>query len=182
MKKNCLLFLLTWMFINISQAQLSIGERLTLGGSLTYIPNNAASVPAPDRVHEWTFNTNISTSITKRISFGLSGLFIRTYFQEEQSNYNLFGAFTQYSILDTPHNRFFGELGLYLGDYCTCGTNTPYSTPNLKYLSFGGGYEWKFSPRLHIEAGFIVYRIINEPERIYGYTQYILGLNYQISK
>lgn len=177
----CILFFLSFS-CRTTFAQATIGERFTTGISLTYIPNELINNPNEKWEHIWTLNTNLSTYITKKFVLGISGVFIRTYQAGVKEDYKLFGGYLQYDVSRKTAYRFYLESGFFAGDYCTCGLYESYREPNLRYLNYGGGLEWKVRPKVSLEFAFISYYILNNIESKYVFNQYVIGLNYVIGK
>lgn len=157
----------------------TFGDQLILGTSLTYIPNFKKDAY---RYHEWTWSVNAAVNLSQRWRFGLNKLFLRSHgTRVSTDNFNLFGPFVQYDFIQKGKYRAHGETGFYWGNYCTCGNSDPYKQSGLHYLSFGGGFEYAFYKNFSVELGLLIYKIIDRIEIYnYGYTQYILGINYYL--
>ena len=156
-------------------------KRATVGTSFTYIFDQQDFLPS---YKEKTWNFNIATSLTNDLDFGLAYLTIKV----EEANltdrrHYLVGGFFQYDFLrNFEGNRFFIESGLYKGNLCSCGDENPYYEPDLNYISYGAGFDWKFSDRLPLtlDLSFLWYRVLNqEIEDRWAISQYVVGLNYR---
>jgi hypothetical protein len=154
------------------------GGFLRLGGSFTYIWQNEVGL-----YHERTLNLNAAWVFRERWSVGVSGMQLWTRSDLSGRNrYNLAGIFGQYDLFRDPDVRLFPEVGLYRGDYCTCGDLDPYRTPGNWYWSLGGGVVFPFGKRAAFELGFVNYQIFNQIADKYNFTQYILGLEYDLRR
>lgn len=168
--------------VGFAQTQkLSFGQKLAIGTSVTYITNFAQDVY---RYHEWTWSLNAAVNIDHHFMFGLNNLAMLSHgTRVELDRFNLFGAFLQYDFFGKSKNRLYAETGFYKGNYCTCGNKDPYKVARLSYLNIGAGFEWAVRDNLNLEFGLSVYNILNQTdERTYGFTQYVAGVNYVISK
>lgn len=161
----------------------TFADGLVVGGSFTYLRYTERDIEY--KYHELTTNINVSTPVYENVYVGLSFLQINTIssqigIEETENHYYMAGAFAQYDFLKNRKDRLLGELSYHYGNYCTCGKDDPYLSPNLSYFGFGGAYDWHIVKGLYLDMGFNVYTIINKRERKDIFTQYILGLNYHI--
>ena len=161
------------------------GQRLIIGNSVTYIWEPNAAIP--NRYHEITWNKNIAVNINKRIYLGLSyqNIFTRGSSYSEvdlHENYFLTGLFTQFDFMPKKKNRLFLEASWNYGNYCTCGQRDPYRQEGLQYLGLGGGYDLPLNKFLSLDLSFVVYKILDDVVQKYAYTQYIIGLNFDLAK
>lgn len=159
-------------------------SKLAVGGSVTYIWNPDAQSQGPGfgyTYHETTLNGNVATNIFPNFDLGLAGLRIFTSSSFSGKNdYFLAGTFGQYAIVNSSTGRLFLELGGFYGNYCTCGREDPYRRGGLKYLDLGIGYTPRIWKNLYLDLGFNLYEILDKVEDKYSYTQYVLGLEYQL--
>ncbi len=168
---------------NESQGR-TFAEQLVIGGSFTYL--RFAEEDDLERYHEMVTHVNLATNVYKNVYVGISYMDIRTRFsniftpEAVKDNYYMAGAFAQYDFLGNQKNKLIGELSYHYGNYCTCGKGNPYESDRLSYFGFGGAYEWHLYKGLYLDTGFNVYTIINKRERKDIFTQYILGINYQL--
>lgn len=166
-----------------------LGDRFIIGTSLTYIPDFRGDGLAEKRLRydEWTWNKNIAVNLNKSIYIGLSyqniytyGSVIRAREFSEPAQYFLVGVFANYDFLPQKKNRLFAELSWNTGNYCTCGTDDPYYVDNLQYIGFGGGYDFPLNNYLSLDLAFSAYAILNDIEQKTAFTQYTIGLNFDL--
>lgn len=181
-----ILFIIIYFFIvqidsSAQSKKMKFADQLVIGTSLTYVPDHKKE---QYRYHEWTWSLNAAVNINRRLMLGLNHLYIQSHGSRvSKDQFNLFGIFSQYDFLAKSKHRLYGEFGLYKGNYCTCGTLDPYKEKGLTYGSFGGGYELPLGRRFNVEFAFLGYRIWSKTELPdYAYTQYVLGINYILSK
>lgn len=177
MKHYLFLFLILSNFQPLI-AQRNFAKYMIVGASLSYIREHVT--PDNSNFDEYVWNLNTGISVSKKMFVGIQVLPIYTSYQGIQDKYNLYGLFSQYNFLRSKERRFFAELSLNKGDYCTC-SEIPYQVNNLHYLGAGVGYDYpvKIVPNLFIDFSFMIYQIINKPGNYY-FTQYIIGLNYKL--
>ena len=166
-----------------AQNGLILGERLIIGNSLTYIWETNDDISS--RYNEFTWNKNISINLTPTIYAGLSYQNIRTKGSiinnsSTTKNYQLIGAFFQYDFLPKMKNKLVVEASWNYGNFCTCGNEDPYKENGLNYIGIGGGYEVPLSKIISLDLSFIAYNILEEIDSKYSYTQYIIGLNFDL--
>ena len=166
-----------------AQEELKFGQRFIVGTSMTYILERNEFLP--NNYHEFTWNKNIAINITKSLYVGLSYQNIYTRgssvrIKDENNNYNIFGAFLQYDFLPLRKDKLGIELSWNYGNYCTCGSDDPYKNDGLNYIGIGGGYERPITKLISAEVGFYLYDIIGKVENKYAFTQYIVGLNFDL--
>lgn len=161
--------------------KLKFAEQFILGTSIAYKFDNVRNVY---RYNEWSWSLNAAINIDHHFMVGLHNSFILSHgTRVPRDKFDLYGAFVQYDFFDKSKNRLYAELGLYKGNYCTCGEEDPYKVPNLNYFNFGAGFELSIHKNFNLEFGLLVYRILNKiEEQKYGHTQYVAGINYIISK
>jgi hypothetical protein len=156
-------------------------KNIVIGGNYTYVPDTEF-INGTDNgtfYRENTFAGNVAFDIKKRLRVGLDYKSIKTLGETLGKNqYKMVGLFTQYKIGETKKGFGFGELGLYTGNYCTCGKNMPYQNKNTTYLSWGVGYNVKIVKNLYADFAFTTAQVINVKNEPYGYTQYIIGIDY----
>ena len=160
------------------------------GTSLTYIPNsNETDYPVGENLYEeYTWNVNFAASINKHLNIGVQLMTIFTSGTHvDDYIYNIYGIFTQYDLLANraPKYALFIESSINTGNYCTAGHLDPYKKNNMWYAGLGGGFEFPVNfiiNRLSFELSAHNYQIINNLKTKYNYTQYIIGLNYNIVK
>jgi len=168
-------------------SQIEFGKTFIVGTSLTFIPDFDTNPSVSNyNYFEYTWNLNAAVSISKRIFTGVQALTIFTNGSRVENNtYFIMGLFTQFNFIPKQKFRFFAELSINTGDYCTCGNLDPFRKKNLVYLGWGGGFDLplKFlSKNLYLDLSFIAYLILNDIENKFGYTQYIVGINYRFGK
>lgn len=150
-----------------------------VGASLTYIWD-----PSFPTWQEYTFHTDLHYALTRRWSIGINAL--RIWSGDSISGINRYwitGVDGQYNFVNDPDFRFFGEGGIYYGNYCTCGQGIPYLNRGNFYWALGGGISARIKRNLYFELGFHSYNIMSRtPESKYNYTQYILGLEYRLGR
>ena len=175
------------LFLNLTYAQKEFGKTFIVGTSLTFIPdyNNNPSV-SNYNYFEYTWNLNAAVSISKRIFTGVQALTIFTNGSRVENNtYYIIGLFGQFNFIPKQKFRFFAELSINTGDYCTCGNFDPFRVEDLVYLGWGGGFDLplKFiTKNLYLDLSFISYLILNDIDDKHGFTQYIIGINYRFGK
>ncbi len=159
-------------------------NQLIIGANYTYIPDTETinGVDYDTRYAENTFSANIAVDLSKHFRLGID--YKKIYTNGEQSgknNYNLMGAFTQYKFAEGKKGFGFGELGFYKGNYCTCGNNVPYKKNSLSYLNWGGGYNFMLYRNIRMDLAFTTAQVVSNIPQKYGYTQYIVGIDYVLS-
>lgn len=180
-KIEVIIFFLFLSFNLNAQNDLKFAQRIIiLGNSLTYMTEYNDAIPA--RYHEFTWNKNISINITPNIYTGISYQNIYTSgstvnISSNKNKYHLVGVFFQYDFLPKVKNKLFVETSWNYGNYCTCGNKDPYEVKWVNYIGFGGGYELPLNDIISLDLSFILYRIIENIESKYNYTQYVVGLN-----
>lgn len=174
------------LIINLSAySQSYFGKSFTVGTSLTYLGDHDKFTYYNH--DEFTWNLNTSMRISKRVQLGVQALSIYSNGGNTEYVYhNLLGCFTQVDALTRDNVRIFGELSFNRGDYLSSRKFLyPKKQEGLYYLGWGGGTEVqlpKIHKQLYLDLSFIAYLIFNPVERKYGYTQYIVGLNYKFGK
>ncbi len=163
---------------SFSQKQSHFAEYTIVGSSFTYVPTEYDKIP----YNEYTWNINAGINLSNRFFFGLQ--LLNVYLTRESfptETFNIYGAFTQFNFLKSKRNRFFAELSLNRGDYCTC--NKFFKVDyDLYYAGVGLGFDFavKKIKGLYLDFSFINYSMINKPKTGHGYTQYVIGLNYRV--
>jgi len=179
--KTLIAFLIFFIYFIPAQSQQYFADYVIVGTSLTYINYN--DLGNYNSYNEFTWNVNVGIRLSESV---LSGLQILNIYSSEFGNkkdyYSVYGLFTQYDFLKKNANRLFAEISFDRGNYCTC-NNIPRYGDNLYYIGWGGGFEYQIKkiPNLYLDLSFIVYNILNKIEDKYGYTQYIIGLNYRLN-
>lgn len=177
------LFVYLFFFATTLFSQSKFGERIILGTSLTYVFNTIDGMDT--YYHEFTWNKNIAVNLNKRMYLGLSYLNIYTrgsayYFDQPKNQYSMAGVFFQYDFLPKRKNRLFGEVSWNLGDYCTCGNRDPYQQDQLHYLGLGAGYDLPIGKFISLDFAAIGYIILGKQTDKYLYSQYVIGLNFDL--
>lgn len=156
-------------------------KSIVIGGNYTYIFDSEIPSGAgyKSSYKEHTLAANIAFDFSKHFRAGLDYKKIFTNGVISGKNqYAVYGAFTQYKFFNNPKRFFFGELGFYKGNYCTCGQGSPYKKENLSYLSFGAGYNVRLYNNLRLDLAFTNAQVVSKVVQPYAYTQYIIGLDY----
>ncbi len=196
---SILLLLCSFSSLVMAQNKMKIGERIIIGNSLTYIWETNDLIP--NTYQEFTWNKNIAVNLTNTLYGGISyqNLFTNGSIvsaNQVKNRYYLAGVFVQYDFLPAKPNRLIAELSWNVGNYCTCGDGDPYEFVNannnanetlnnsnvLNYIGVGGSYEIMLHQFLALELGFYNYNILGDVKEKYNYTQYIIGLNFDIGK
>ena len=155
---------------------------LILGGSYTYVWDTEVvnGIDYNTNYNENTFNINLATDISRRFRIGVDYKKIYSNGKISGGNkYFLLGLFQQYKFLRTKKGFGFGELGFYKGNYCTCGDDVPFKTNNISYINWGGGFNTKLYRNLNLDIAFTTAQVVSKIPGRYGFTQYILGLDYE---
>ena len=156
---------------------------IVVGGNYTYVPQ-AETLYGDDygtNYNEHTFSINLATDISERFRVGVDYKKIYTRGRLSGKNdYFLLGAFQQYKFLNNRKGFGFLELGFYKGNYCTCGDDQPYKQSGISYLNWGGGYNRQIRKNLSIDIAFTTAQIVSKTPGRYGFTQYIIGLDYNL--
>lgn len=177
------LFIIGWVFE--AKSQQYFANYMIIGTSLTYMRNSEKDYYKTDFGYdEYTWNLNVGIQISKRVFTGLQLLNIySSQITAPKDYFNIYGLFTQYNVLKSETHRLFAEVSFNRGNYCTC-NDIPYYFNNLYYIGFGVGYDLpiKKIPNLYFDFSFINYSIINKIYDKYGYTQYIVGINYRLNE
>lgn len=180
-------FILCFSLLRPGLAQDSLnGRALFVGSSFTYIWDyGTGSGVAPDRVsyQEYTWQINANWQWHPRWTTGINYLnVVGRSLGQGRSRAFLAGLFQQYAFYREGRWRFFGETGFYTGNHCTCGDADPYVKDGLTYLSLGAGGHYALGRRLRLDLAFHTYGILNRVPAKYNYTQYVIGLDYRLSR
>ncbi len=131
---SILLLLFASLSVNAQQERY-FAKNMILGSSYTWIWVNNLDPVATYLYDEYTWNTNLAVSLSKRVYLGLQLLNIRIIVKDEPSEkFNIYGLFAQYNMLRRTDHRFFIETSINRGNYCTCGDYEPFIKENLYYL------------------------------------------------
>lgn len=161
-------------------------QKVTLGASYTFIFDDL-NTDDLFRYQEHTLNFNVAVSLGTHLDLGLAYLAISAGEKgTPNERYSLAGAFLQYDFLrNSPGMRFFAETGFYRGNFCSCGDEAPYFRPNLSYVSYGGGMEFRLfkNTPLFLDLAFLWYQPVTRVPNTdtWAFTQYVLGLNYHFT-
>lgn len=171
-----------------AQAERHFGNHLVIGTSVTYIWDVNRHI-TDNFYHETTWEKNIAVSLTRSLYIGLShkDIFTRgsSYidYKNDRERYFLTGIFAQYDIIPKSPNRLSAELSYNIGDYCTCGHMIdPYREGLLNYLGFGGVIDLPIRGGFSLDLSMMNYHILDAIPLKYRYTQYVIGLNYTITR
>lgn len=181
---SCLV-LVTWLPM---QAQLKPFQVLTLGSSMTYIPNRfTPDFEKPYWHHEWTWSSNIALEVLPKWHLGFGYLHVwssSNEFMTIRTQHNIYNLFSQFDVVVQEGWRVFVEGSYSYGDYCTCGMRgaIPYKLPELTYLGLGIGAEFRIKKRLNLDIALNLNSILNDVPNKYNYNYYILGLNYRLGR
>ena len=158
-------------------------DKIVFGTSLTSI-KNVRDAGSGQFIHrEKTWNLNLSTNINKNFRVGIQYLAIFTSLnKKDNQSFFIAGAFGQYNLLPGifKKTRLYIETSINTGNYCTCNPDDPYQKDNLYYHGLGLGFDIPIRKWLHFDIGFMNYNILNNYPPKYNYTQYILGLDFQV--
>jgi hypothetical protein len=174
-------FFMIDIFAQIKIKDRHILKQIVMGANYTYIFDTETinDIDYDSRYNESTLAANIAIDMGKHMRVGIDYKRIYTSgLLSGKNNYTLLGLFTQYKFAEGKNGFGFGELGFYKGNYCTCGGNVPYKKNGLSYLSWGGGYNFKLYKNIRIDAAFTTAQVITKVPQKYGYTQYVLGIDY----
>jgi hypothetical protein len=159
---------------------------MIVGTSLTWIWTTTLVDGDFNIYSEYTWNTNIAVSLSKRVYIGIQLLNI--YAQDKNKSFErftIYGLFAQYNILRNTDHRFFIETSISRGNFCTCGDFLPRKKENLYYWGLGIGYDLPLNivlNGLYADFSFLNYLILSPVYDKYNYTQYVIGLNYRFGK
>ena len=106
-------------------------------------------------------------------------------FSSQKRNFYTAGFFVQYDLLPSGkyESRLYPEVSYNLSNYCTCEFGDPFKFKNLHKIGVGLGWDYVLSKRFVLETGFYNYVILNKLDfHKYNFTQYVIGLSYNISK
>ncbi len=183
--------ILVWFFPQKGISQWILKEKgvpMVAGTSLTYIPNLANPVSAfPEGYfyHELTWSINLALDLNRRFRVGVEN---KTLFSQSplsgRNTYFMAGVFGQYDFLRQRKGgfRFFPELSFHYGNHCTCDPGDPHRVDGLYYIGFGLGLNWPVSKRILLDFAFNNHEILNKHPYKYNYTQYIIGIDYRLSR
>lgn len=183
--------ILVWVFPQQGMAQWILKERKAppvVGTSLTYIFDFAdpvASFPEGYIYHEYTWSVNLAMDLNRRFRIGLENKTLLTRSPLSGKNtYFMAGVFGQYDFLTQRKGgfRFFPELSFHYGNHCTCEPDDPHRVDGLYYIGFGLGLNWPVSKRMLLDFAFNNHEILNKHPYKYNYTQYIIGIDYRLSR
>jgi hypothetical protein len=158
-------------------------QKIIIGTNYTYVPDTEVFNGIDNKTfyHENTIATNIAVDIKKHFRIGIDYKNIQTNGQVTGRNkYNMLGLFTQYKFAETKKGFGFGELGYYKGNYCTCGKDIPYKLKGINYLNWGGGFNFLVYKNIRMDLAFTTAQVLNKVTEPYGYTQYVIGIDYVI--
>jgi hypothetical protein len=161
-------------------------QKVTMGASYTFIFDDL-NTDDLFRYQEHTLNLNAAVSLGTHLDLGVAYLAISVREKGAPSErFSLAGAFMQYDFLrDSPGMRLFAETGFYRGNFCTCGNDAPYYRPNLSYIPYGGGMEFKLFKKRpwYLDMSFLWYQLVSRVPgtNTWAYSQYVAGLNYRFS-
>lgn len=177
-----------YLFSNTLQnksSYLKFGERILYSTSFVWIADNGYY--KENWQHIFTWYNGISLNVGKSLYVGVHYLAIHTkgsviYTDKESENYKVYGLVLQYDFFPRFENRLYLESSINKGDICSCGNDDPYKVPDLLYLGIGFGYDFPIYKRLTFRMGFTNYSILSKIKDKYNFTQYVLGLNVNLSK
>ena len=186
-KPNCMksLFIIFLFGITINalnaQDKRSLGKRLIIGTSISYL--NEVNRSIPNRYHEFVWNKNIATNITSQLYAGISHQNIYTtgstvLYEDPKEKYYLVGVFMQYDFWKRTKDRVIAEVSWNYGNYCTCGWGDPFKQDALNYIGVGGGIEKTLTKHLTLDLSMMFNTILQNIENKYGYNRYAIGLNF----
>lgn len=158
-------------------------QTLQIEASYTYIWD-VNSFDKELRYGESTINSNINVGFNRHklglqiLKIYTKGSTFRYDLLNENNDYLLLGLFYQYNLFNSKKYKFFPEVSVNYGNYCTCGDADPYKLDNLIYLGFGLGLDINVYKNLFVLTGFHSYQPVSSSikEISYAYTQYVLGL------
>lgn len=181
--KTLLILLFCIVVLPAKSNQIFAQDSTDLGSNRIFLSTSLSYKWEPDfgRFHEFTYNLGVGYSLNPRWNVGVSAL--RLWVSDTISGVNtylIWGPFAQYNISVSPNSRLFVEGGLYAGDFCNCGDNFPYRSPGNFYWALGGGFTHRIKGNLFMEVGFHSFNIFNAIPKKYNFTQYIIGLEYQL--
>ncbi|MEL7530554.1 MAG: hypothetical protein AAFN10_04565 [Bacteroidota bacterium] len=179
MKKALLIFLCITSF-HVLQAQFR-GVFGQVGGS--YL--NESSASGFEREQEITLRTSVGLEFGKNWSTGMR--INQVWYRASALRYEhmwLMGPFLRWGTDFDKAGRFFVETGLMRGNYCTCRSiaGEAYREDGLNYFAWGGGVEVRIIPGMYFSGEIFFHHILAYPEPTYGYNDYLLGLNFHLSR
>jgi outer membrane receptor protein involved in Fe transport len=150
------------------------------GGS--YITNKEVGIPLE---LEYFLRLGMGWDLSPHWSVG--GKYQQVFYRGNSREFDrmwLGGPYVRRYIAPDDRFRLYGEGGVMLGNYCTCGNTNGanYRSPGIWYLSLGGGFEWRVWRGLHLDVGFYVQNLLNRPRPKYSPNVYLLGLLYRFNE
>lgn len=165
--------------------KVSIGRHRVSAAALYIFADPLASLPEGYIYHEYTWSANLALDLNQRFRVGAENktLFTRSALSGNNT-YFMAGVFGQYDFLTQRKGgfRFFPELSFHYGNYCTCDPGDPHQVNGLVFIGFGLGFNWPLSKRLLLDIAFTNHEILNKNPYTYNFTQYIVGVDYRLSR
>jgi hypothetical protein len=160
-------------------------KSIVIGSNYTYIWDTEERYGwyNKSRYAEHTIAANVAFDFSRHFRVGVDFKNISTKGVLTGSNkYALLGMFMQYKFgLSSRKKDFvFADIGYYKGNYCTCGRYMPYKKTGVRYLNWGGGYNFKISKNVYADLAFTSAQVLNKVFNPYAYTQYIIGIDYAL--
>ena len=165
--KKFLFFWANTLLISLSgQESASLGDRIIIGSSVTYIWDTNDTKAPINYYKELTWTKNISVNLNKNFYAGLNYQNIYTSgasvkMNREKEKFSIVGIFANYDFWPKKKKRLFLETSLNYGNYCTCGQGDPYRRKGLIYLGWGGGYDMPLLKNISLDLSFMSYPILN---------------------
>lgn len=188
MCEKILVFSLIFFFslpLNKLSSQLNSfpGQRIIAGSSITYVWENYSTKSS--KWHEITWEKNIAINLSKGLYFGLSHKNIFNRYSsitngDKNDRYYMMGAFAQYDFLKRQKRRIFVEYSINTGNYCLCGPTDLYRKKKLSYSGMGVGFDFPLTNKFSLDLSYMFYMIHGKTPNKRIYTQYIIGVNYDI--
>lgn len=158
------------------------GQRTSTWGQVggSYITNQDVGFPLEK---QYTLRIGMGIDFTPRWSIGMKAnrIFYRGISREWDRMW-LAGPFVRWGIAPSKRVRGYIESGVYLGNYCSCGSDSAliFRDPGILYFSLGAGLEIGVWRNWFLDLGYLTHNIINRPRPKFGYNVYFLGVIYRM--
>mgnify|MGYP006267537113 CR=1 FL=1 len=151
-----------------------------VGLTFTYWFDLTATSRLP-RYHELIGHLNVTFLPRKSLGLGVSVHPIFAYGSTVGTQwYGLAGAYGRLYLVNHPRFRWFGEIGLYRGNYCSCEQLDPYRIPFAWYRGLVGGMSFRVAQGWFLEVAMLRFKLLQDEPTNYPFGLYSLGMSYQI--
>jgi hypothetical protein len=177
-----LLFLLS-LIPSVASSQSDLFTRLNFRSTGTYVGDWRREWDL--RYHETIWTTQVATSLTKSLYFGVQASVIFTSGNTiESSNYTAWGPFVQYDFVPEKEYSLFLEANYSWADYCPCGNmSEDFYRRDVNYLGIGAGFDKHLGQSKFFITGSILFQeVLKKIPEEEGFNYYRLGIGYDFGK